>query len=208
VAANFLRVDRDQLLLMPPSLAEWLPQGHLAWFVLDVVDELDLSGFLSGYRDDGRGGAAYPPSMMVAVLVYAYAIGERSSRRIERRCVEDVAFRVLAGNQVPDHATIARFRVAHAAGLAGLFGQVLLMCERAGLIRAGLLAIDGTRMQANASKSASRTAEQLAKEILDEAAATDAAEDAAFGNDSDTKARSLSSCLCKRVGSWVFRCVG
>lgn len=184
VAANFRVVDRDQLLLMPPSLAEWLPDGHLAWFVVDVVNELDLSGFVAGYRDDGRGGAAYPPSMMVAVLVYAYSVGERSSRRIERRCVEDVAFRVLAGNQVPDHATIARFRAAHAVALAGLFGQVLVLCQRAGLIRAGLLAIDGTRMQASASKSASRTAEQLAKDILAEAAETDAAEDATFGNDS------------------------
>lgn len=95
---------------MPPSVADWLPEGHLAWFVLDVVAELDLSGFTGDYRADGRGGAVYDPSAMLAVLLYAYCTGERSSRRIERRLVEDVAFRVLAANQHPDHATLARFR--------------------------------------------------------------------------------------------------
>jgi transposase len=178
---NFRDVDREQLLLMPPSLADWLPEGHLAWFVRDAVDEFDLTAFEAVYRRDGRGGAAYPPSMMLAVLVYAYALGERSSRRIERRCVEDVAFRVLAANQVPDHATIARFRVTHAEALTGLFGQVLVLCDRAGLIKAGLLAVDGTKMQANAARTQNRTAEQLAAEILAEAAEVDAAEDARFG---------------------------
>jgi transposase len=182
MSANFRDVDREQLLLMPPSLAEWLPEGHLAWFVLDAVDEFDLSGFESAYRQDGRGGAAYPPSMMLAVLVYAYSVGERSSRRIERRCVEDVAFRVLGANHRPDHATIARFRVTHAAALAGLFGQVLMLCDRAGLIKAGLLAVDGTKIGANAARTANRTAEQLAAEILAEAAAVDAEEDARFGD--------------------------
>jgi transposase len=182
MSANFRGVDREQLLLMPPSLAQWLPEGHLAWFVLDVVDEFDLSAFEAGYRQDGRGGAAYPPSMMVAVLVYAYAVGERSSRRIERRCVEDVAFRVLAANHRPDHATIARFRVTHTEALAGLFGQVLVLCDRAGLIKAGLLAVDGTKMQANAARTANRSAEQLAAEILAEAAEIDAEEDARFGD--------------------------
>ena len=107
MAYNFVAVDREQLMLMPPSVADWLPEDHLAWFVLDVVAELDLAGFLSGYRADGRGGAAYDPAMMLAVLIYAYCTGERSSRRIERRLVEDVAFRVVAANQQPDHATIA-----------------------------------------------------------------------------------------------------
>ncbi len=169
-------------MLMPPSVADWLPEDHLAWFVLDVVDELDLSAFLSGYRSDGRGGAAYSPAVMVALLVYAYSVGERSSRNIERRCIEDVAFRLVAANQVPDHATIARFRVTHAEALAALFGQVLALCARAGLVRAGLLAIDGTRLAANAAKSANRTAEQLAAEILAEADAADAAEDDRFGD--------------------------
>jgi hypothetical protein len=110
VPQNFLSCDREQELLLPPSLRDWLAEDHLAWFVLDVVDELDLSTFLAGYREDGWGRAAFDPAMMVALLVYAYAIGERASRAIERRCREDVAFRVIAANQAPDHATIARFR--------------------------------------------------------------------------------------------------
>ena len=117
---------------MPPSVAEWLPEDHLAWFVLDVVAVLDLAEFVSAYRADGRGGAAYDPAMMVALLVYAYCVGERSSRRIQRRCVEDVAFRVVAANHCPDHATIARFRVTHQEALAGLFGQVLGLWKRTG----------------------------------------------------------------------------
>lgn len=185
VGYNFVGVDRDQLLLMPPSVADWLPEDHLAWFVLDAVDELDLSGFLVGYRVDGRGGAAYHPAMMVALLVYAYAVGERSSRSIQRRCVEDVAFRVVAANQVPDHATVARFRVTHAEAIAGLFGQVLALCARAGVLRVGLLAVDGTKIAASASRDANRTAEQLAAEILAEAEAIDAAEDAAAADSDD-----------------------
>jgi transposase len=185
VSYNFAAVDREQLMLMPPSVAEWLPEDHLAWFVLDVVDELDLSGFLAGYRVDGRGGAAYHPALMLALLVYAYAVGERSSRRIERRCVEDVAFRVVAANQRPDHATIARFRANHAEALADLFGQVLALCARAGVLRPGLVAIDGTKLTANASRDANRTAAQLAEQILAEAAAVDAAEDAAAGEHQD-----------------------
>jgi transposase len=156
----------------------------LAWFVLDVVAELDLSTFHRRYRVDGRGGAAYDPQVMLAVLVYAYCVGERSSRKVERRLVEDVAFRVVAANQQPDHATIARFRAEHEAAIAGLFGQVLAVCARSGLLRPGLVAIDGTKLAANASRDASRTAQQLAKEILAEASATDAAvniaEDAAM----------------------------
>ena len=174
---NFVATDRDQLMLMPPAVSDWLPEDHLAWFVLDVVDVLDLSSFLAGYRIDGRGGAAYHPAMMVALLIYAYSVGERSSRSIERRCVEDVAFRVLAANQMPDHATIARFRATHTEALAGLFGQVLAMCARAGVLRPGLVAVDGTTLGANASRDANRTAEQLAAEILAEAEATDATED-------------------------------
>jgi len=179
VGYNFVPVDRDQLMLMPPSVAEWLPEDHLAWFVIDVVAELDLDEFLSAYRSDGRGGAAYHPSMMLSLLVYAYSIGERSSRRIERRCVEDVAFRVVAANQQPDHATIARFRSTHETAIAGLFAQVLQVCARAGVLRPGLVAIDGTKLAANASRDANRTAAQLAEQILAEAAEVDAAEDAA-----------------------------
>ncbi len=137
MAYNFAPVDREQLLLMPPSVADWLPEDHLAWFVIDVVAELDTTAFLAAYRLDGRGGAAYDPQMMLALLVYAYCVGERSSRRIERRLVEDVAFRVVAANQQPDHATIARFRANHETAIAGLFGQVLAVCARAGLLRPG-----------------------------------------------------------------------
>lgn len=169
---------------MPPSVDDWLPPRHLARFVVDVVDEFDLSVFVDAYRVDGRGGAAYPPSMMVGLLVYAYSIGELSSRQVEKRCVEDVAFRFIAGNLLPDHATIARFRATHQGAFAGLFAQVLGLCERAGMIRPGLLMVDGTKIKANASKARNRTAEQLADDLVKEAAATDAAEDEQFGDES------------------------
>src|SRR5204863_3520595 len=134
MAQNFLPCDREQELLLPPSLREWLPEDHLAWFVLDAVDEINLSVFYGGYREDGWGRAAFEPAMMVALLLYAYAVGERSSRGIERRCVEDVAYRVIAAQQTPDHATIARFRVRHEAALAGLFSEVLGLCRESGLV--------------------------------------------------------------------------
>src|ERR687887_505265 len=145
MAQNFLSCDRDQELLLPPSLREWLADDHLAWFVLEVVDELDLAAFYAAYRYDGHGRAAHDPAMMVALLVYAYAIGVRSSRAIERRCREDVAFRVTTANQVPDHATIARFRVRHESAIAELFGGVLELCARAGLVELGVVMVDGTR---------------------------------------------------------------
>src|ERR1700689_1011534 len=106
---NVRGFDRDQQFLMPPSLRDWLPEDHLAWFLADVVDALDLSAFYASYRVDGRGGATYDPALMLAVLLYAYCSGERSSRRIEAHLVDDVAYRVLAANQQPDHATLARF---------------------------------------------------------------------------------------------------
>jgi len=166
---------------MAPSVADWLPEGHLAWFVLDVVAELDLSGFTGGYRADGRGGAVYDPAGMLAVLLYAYCTGERSSRRIERRLVEDVAFRVLAANQSPDHATLARFRRRHQDAIAEVFGQVLGLCVAEGLVDAGVVAVDGTKIAANASAWANRTRRQLAEEILADAERTDAAEDDELG---------------------------
>jgi integrase len=128
MAQNFIGCDREQELLLPPSLREWLPEGHLAWFVIDAVAELDLSAFYAVYRADGHGRAAHDPAMMVGLLLYSYAVGERSSRRIERRCVEDVATRVICANQTPDHTTIARFRQRHEAALAGLrIGEVLAL---------------------------------------------------------------------------------
>jgi len=122
MAQNFISCDREQQLLMPPDLREWLPAGHLAWFVLETVGEMDLSRFYASYRDDGWGRAAYEPSMMVALLLYAYCKGERSARKIEERCTEDVGYRVICSNNVPDHVTINRFRSAHAEALGGLFG--------------------------------------------------------------------------------------
>jgi transposase len=148
MAQNFLACDRDQELLLPPSLREWLPEGHFAWFVIDAVAELDLSAFFASYRVDGHGRAAHDPAMMVALLLYAYAIGERSSRRIERRCVEDVATRVICANQAPDHTTIARFRQRHEIALAELFGEVLALCAGSGLVRVGVIAVDGTKVHA------------------------------------------------------------
>ncbi len=128
MAQNFLPCDRDQSLLLAPDLRDWLPEDHLAWFVIDAVGELDLAAFFADYRADGHGRAAHDPEMMVALLIYSYATGERSSRRIERRCREDIAHRVICANQAPDHATIARFRSRHEDALAGLFTEVLKLC--------------------------------------------------------------------------------
>ena len=184
VAYNFRPVDRDQQYLMPPSLREWLPDDHLAWFVLDAVEQFDLSGFYDRYRPDGTGGAAYDPAMMLALLVYAYCTGERSSRQIERGCVEDVAYRVLGANSTPDHATVARFRAEHEGALASLFSQVLSLCAEAGMVKVGVVALDGTKIAAAAAKSANHDAkwvdhalEAEAARILREAAQVDDAED-------------------------------
>src|SRR4030095_11923899 len=143
---------------------------------------MDLSPFYAAHRVDGKSRPAYEPAMMVALLLYAYARGIRSSRVIERACVEDVAFRLVAAQQRPDHATIARFIERHEAALAGVFGEVLLLCARAGLAKVGVIAIDGTKVQANASRDANVDYEQLAREIIEEAKAVDAAEDELYGD--------------------------
>jgi transposase len=182
MAQNFLACDREQELLLAPSLREWLPEGHLAWFVIDAVAEMDLWAFYAAYREDGHGRAAHDPAMMVALLLFAYALGRRSSRVIERACVDDVAFRVIAANQRPDHCTIARFRQRHEAALAGLFGEVLALCADAGLVGVAVLAVDGTKVHANASQHQNLDYEQIAKEILAEAGAVDAEEDERFGD--------------------------
>jgi transposase len=179
---NFVSGDRDQVLLLPPDLRSWLPEGHLALFVIDAVEELDLAAFFAAYRRDGWGRPAYDPAVMVALVLYAYAKGVRSAREIERRCVEDVAFRVVAANLAPDHATIARFRAQHERALGELFGQVLGLCAQAGMVRAGVVAVDSTKLAANASGLANKTYEELAREVLAEAAAVDAAEDALYGD--------------------------
>jgi transposase len=178
---RFISADREQELLLPPSLREWLPPNHLAWFVIDAVESFDLTAFYAAYRQDGHGRPGHDPALMVALLMYAYATGERSSRRVERRCLEDVAFRVIAANLAPDHTTIARFRQRHERALGDLFGQVLGLCAQAGLVGLEVVAIDGTKMHANASHHANVDYEKLAKKILEEAAEIDAAEDEQFG---------------------------
>ena len=187
-----MRYDPEQQLLMPPDMREWLPEGHLALFVSDVVDELDLSAIVGHYeRGDGRGRPPYHPLMMVKLLVYGYCIGRVSSRKMEKATFDDVAFRVLACNHHPDHDSIAEFRKIHLRELAGLFVQVLKMCERAGLVKLGHVAIDGSKLRANASKHKAMSydrmcekEEQLAAEVehlLRAAAETDAAEDERYG---------------------------
>src|SRR5918994_4193717 len=181
MAANFIECGREQGFLMPPSLRDWVPEDHLVWTVLGAVEEMDLAGFYADYRSDGHGRPAYDPRMMVALLLYAYAKGNRSSRGIERECQEDVAYRVICANRVPDHSTIAEFRRRHEAALAEVFTAVLWLCRRAGLVRVGVVAIDGTKVHANASRTANRSYERIAREILAEAAETDRREDELYG---------------------------
>jgi transposase len=166
---------------MPPDVRDWLPDGHLAWFVLDAVAGMNLRAFYGACRRDGVGRRAYDPAMMVALLLYAYARGVRSARTIERACVDDVAFKMIAMMETPDHATIARFLVRHEVALGELFGQVLGLCGEAGLVRPGVVAIDGTRLAGNASRESTRDFGQIAPEILAEAKAIDAAEDELYG---------------------------
>ena len=185
MAQNFLSCDREQVMLLPPDLAEWLPAGHLARFVIETVDQLDLEGVYGYYRQDGHGRPAHDPAMMCALVLYCYAIGVTSSRAIERRCVEDVACRVITANRQPDHATIARFLVRHREALSGLFFDVLVLCQRAGMVRVGTVAVDSTKLAANASPAQNRTYEGLreeARRIIDEAIETDAREDELYGD--------------------------
>ncbi len=144
---SFRLDELNQLLLLPPSLHDWLPEGHLARFLVDVVGALDLSAIYASYEEkDGRGQSAYAPEMMLRVLLYGYASGVYSSRKIEARTYEEVAFRYLSGDQHPDHDTIAEFRKRHLEALAGLFTQALQLCEKAGLVKLGHVSIDGTKI--------------------------------------------------------------
>src|SRR6266508_3063044 len=184
MAYNFLGCDRDQPFLLPPDLRDWLPEGHLAWFILDVVDQLDLEPFYRAHRADGHGHPAYDPKLLLAVLLYGYCLGVRSSRQLERRCTEDLAFRILAANHIPDHVTIAWFRARHETALAGILVALLKLCAAAGLVRLGLVALDGTKVAANAANRANRTLAKLQDEVaqmLREAAETDQAEDRQHG---------------------------
>jgi transposase len=200
MAYNFLRGDRDQPFLLPPDLRDWLPADHLAWFVLDVVDQLDLQPFLKAYRADGHGHPAYHPKTLLSVLLYAYAIGVRSSRQIERRCREDLAFRVLAGNHLPDHVTIARFHVRHQQALAGFLVASLKLYAAAGLVRLGVVTLDGTKVAANAAGRANRTLAALeaeVAEILRQAAEADQAEDHQHG---PARGDELPAALASKAG--------
>jgi transposase len=192
MAKTFRPYAPDQMLLMPPSLADWVPEDHLARFVREVVDTLDLTAIEDTYPEE-RGYPPYHPRMMVAVLLYAYATGTYSSRKIARRLVEDVAMRFLAAGNQPDFRTLSDFRKRHSAALGALFTQVLRLCRRAGLVKLGQVAIDGTRVKANASKhkamSYGRMTQQEAAlqaeiaELLRRAEQADRDEDARYGAD-------------------------
>jgi transposase len=200
MAYNFRRGDRDQPFLLPPDLRDWLPDGHLAWFILDVVDRLDLAPFYRAHRDDGHGHPAYDPKTLLGVLLYAYCVGVRSSRQIQRRCVEDLAFRVLAANQTPDHVTIARFRVRHETALARFLVAALRLCAAAEMVRVGTVALDATKLAGNAAERANRTHEQLegeVAEILRQAAQADQREDRAHG---DARGDELPAALASPTG--------
>ena len=179
---NFLTCDREQVLLMPPSLADWVEDDHLVWTVLEAVKKMGLVSFYGAYRANGQGRAAYDPEMMVALALYAYARGNRSSRGIERACREDVAYKVITAMAVPDHSTIAEFRRRHEAAIGDLFVEVLSLCQEAGLVSVGVIAIDGTKIKASASRDQNRSYEGIVAEILDEAERTDREEDERHGD--------------------------
>lgn len=214
MAIRFRPVERDQEFLLPPNMTDWLPADHVVWFLIDVVAELDLTELYkrAALRRDGSparnraGRAAYDPAMLLTLLIYGYACRERSSRQIERLCHTDVAFRLICAGDVPDHTVLARFRQAHADAFAELFTQVLALCREAGLVKLCTVAIDGTKVAADASRQANRSAEwldaeatrmdreraeseaaqradrQVVEQMLVEAAHTDAAEDAEYGS--------------------------
>ncbi len=194
MAKRFLECSLEQPYLLPPDLQEWLPEGHLARFVADVSEQLDLNAIYNCYeRGDGRGKAAYHPLMMTRLLLYAYALGVASSRAIEKATYDNLAFRYLSADQHPDHDTIAHFRQQHLEALGNLFAQALALCQRAGLVQLGVLAIDGTKIKAAASKRESmrlntmrereQRLEALVKQILQQAETTDAEEDMRWGKE-------------------------
>ena len=150
---SYLPYEPEQQLLLPAALQEWLPEDHLAYFISDVVEQLDLAEITERYEQESRGGPPYHPRMMVKVLLYGYCVGVASSRRMAQRLHEDIAFRVLASNNTPDFRTIADFRKDRLGALSGLFLQVLELCQQAGLVKLGHVALDGTKVRANASKN-------------------------------------------------------
>lgn len=209
MAPNYICPDREQGFLLPPSLRDWLPESDYVWFIIDTVEKMDLSAFTARVRLDGRGGAWYEPKMMASLLVYAYSVGIRSSRKIEQLCERDIAFRVICGNLKPDHSSIARFRQIHEKAFKTLFARVLELCREAGLTKAGVIALDGTKIAGNASLDANRTEEGLRVEvekIVKEAAAKDEEEDRLHGESrgdelpkdlrrSEDRKRRIAECL-------------
>jgi len=193
VSKTFRPYEPDQIFLMPASMRNWLPSDHLAYFISDVVDHLDLSAIMNRYAGEERGYPPYHPTMMVKVLLYAYCTGVVSSRKIEKRLCEDIAFRILAANNTPDFRTISDFRKDHLKALAGLFLQVLKLCQKAGLVKLGHVSLDGTKIKANASKhkamSYKRMKEEEARlenevaELMKKAEAVDEEEDRRYGKD-------------------------
>jgi transposase len=189
---NFRSYNPKQPYLLPPSLDDWLPQEHLARFISETVYQMDLSALIKAYRANGQGSPAYHPAMMVKVLLYAYCIGIPSSRKIAKALVDDVAFRWLAAGNFPDFRTISEFRRRHLKALQDLFPQILLLCKASGLVKAGIIALDGTKVKANASLSCNKTYEQLSKEekrlkekvevLLEQAEKTDQEEDRLYGS--------------------------
>jgi transposase len=192
MSKTFRPWNPEQTLLLPPSPVEWLPENHLVFFLLDLAAELDLGEIHAYYRQkDPRGEKAYDPQMMVVLLLYAYCVGLPSSRKIEKACWEDAAFRVLTGNQQPDHSRISDFRRRHLDALTGLFVQVLRLCQKAGLVSLGHVALDGTKIRANASKHKAMSHERMLKSerqlegemraLLRKAELIDAQEDGQYG---------------------------
>ena len=184
MAKGYRPVDRDQPFLLPPDMRDWLPAGHAVWLVIEAVGLLDTSAFHARRRTGGAGAAGYDPDMLVTLLIWAYANGVTSSRRIERLCGQDVAFRVICAGDAPDHVTLARFRQQFAGTGAPLFAEVLALCARLGMGKVGTIALDGTKIGANASKDANRTEaglRKLAQEMAARHAEADAEDDALLG---------------------------
>lgn len=193
MSKTFRPYEPTQSFLLPPSPLDWLPEEHLARFILDTVGELDLSAILAHYEREMRGFPPHHPRMMVALLLYGYCVGVASSRKMEKRTHEDVAFRVIAGNTHPDHTRISEFRRIHLSALSGLFVQVLLLCQKMGMVKLGHVSLDGTKMKANASKHKAMSYDRMKKDeeklaaevaaLMKAAEEADAAEDADHGKD-------------------------
>ena len=193
IERTFRPYELDQMLLLPPSLKEWLPSGHLVYFILDLIPKLNLKAIRETYGGATRGNQPYDPEMMVALLLYGYCVGIFSSRKMSRRSEEDVAFRVLTGNQQPDFRTISDFRKNHLESLKKLFVEVLKLCQKAGLVKLGHVALDGTKIKANASKHKAMSYDRMTKEearlkeevdaLLKQADEVDEQEDAEYGKD-------------------------